>query len=60
MFDEGGFTDFKLTEIEGGYLLTINDDNNPQKADYKVTFVDREEETVILEKGQKQVTFQRK
>ena len=23
-------------------------------------FVDREEETVILEKGQKQVTFQRK
>ena len=60
MFDEGGFTDFKLTEIEGGYLFTINDDNNPQKADYKVTFVDREEETVILEKGQKQVTFQRK
>lgn len=60
MFDEGGFTDFKLTEIEGAYLLTINDDNNPQKADYKVTFVDREEETVILEKGQKQVTFQRK
>lgn len=60
MFDEGGFTDFKLTEIEGGYLLTINDDNNSQKADYKVTFVDREEETVILEKGQKQVTFQRK
>ena len=60
MFDEGGFTDFKLTETEGGYLLTINDDNNPQKADYKVTFVDREEETVILEKGQKQVTFQRK
>ena len=60
MFDEGGFTDFKLTEIEEGYLLTINDDNNPQKADYKVTFVDREEETVILEKGQKQVTFQRK
>ena len=60
MFDEGGFTDFKLTEIEGGYLLIINDDNNPQKADYKVTFVDREEETVILEKGQKQVTFQRK
>ena len=60
MFDEGGFTDFKLTEIEGGYLLTINDDNNPQNADYKVTFVDREEETVILEKGQKQVTFQRK
>ena len=60
MFDDGGFTDFKLTEIEGGYLLTINDDNNPQKADYKVTFVDREEETVILEKGQKQVTFQRK
>lgn len=60
MFDEGGFTDFKLTEIEGGYLLTINDDSNPQKADYKVTFVDREEETVILEKGQKQVTFQRK
>lgn len=60
MFDEGGFTDFKLTEVEDGYLLTINDDNNPQKADYKVTFVDREEETVILEKGQKQVTFQRK
>lgn len=60
MFDEGGFTDFKLTETEGGYLLTINDDNNPRKADYKVTFVDREEETVILEKGQKQVTFQRK
>lgn len=60
MFDEGGFTDFKLTEIEGGYLLTINHDNNPQKADYKVTFVDREEETVILEKSQKQVTFQRK
>ena len=60
MFDAGGFTDFKLTETEGGYLLTINDDNNPQKADYKVTFVDREEETVILEKGQKQVTFQRK
>ena len=60
MFDEGGFTDFKLTETEGGYLLTINDDNNPQKADYKVTLVDREEETVILEKGQKQVTFQRK
>ena len=60
MFDEGGFTDFKLTEIDEGYLLTINDDNNPQKADYKVTFVDREEETVILEKGQKQVTFQRK
>ena len=60
MFDDGGFTDFKLTETEGGYLLTINDDNNPQKADYKVTFVDREEETVILEKGQKQVTFQRK
>ena len=60
MFDEGGFTDFKLTETEGSYLLTINDDNNPQKADYKVTFVDREEETVILEKGQKQVTFQRK
>ena len=60
MFDEGGFTDFKLTETEGGYLLTINDDNNPQKADYKVTFVDREGETVILEKGQKQVTFQRK
>lgn len=60
MFDESGFTDFKLTETEEGYLLTINDDNNPQKADYKVTFVDREEETVILEKGQKQVAFQRK
>lgn len=60
MFDEGGFTDFEVKEIPDGYEVSVDDSLNTEKAEYKITFVDREEDTAILEKGQNKVVFERK
>ena len=58
MFDHGGYTDFEVQKVEGGYAVKIDDTHAPLKAEITISFMGRTPQKVQLEKGQKQVFFE--
>ena len=57
MFDEGGYTDFEVAKIEGGYVVKIDDTYAPIKAEITIDFVGNVCEKVLVKKGQNEVYF---
>ena len=57
MFDEGGYTDFSLEKVDGGYVFKIDDEFAPIGAEYTVDFMGKERQKITLKNGQKQVFF---
>ena len=57
MFDEGGYTDFEVAKIEGGYVVKIDDTYAPIKAEITIDFVGNICEKVLVKKGQNEVYF---
>ena len=59
MFDEGGYTDFEVCEVDDGYVVKIDDEFAPVKAEITVDFVGDKTQKVLLKKGQKEIFFKR-
>jgi alpha-glucosidase (family GH31 glycosyl hydrolase) len=59
MFDEGGYTDFEVCEVDEGYVVKIDDEFAPVKAEITVEFVGDKTQKVLLKKGQKEIFFKR-
>ncbi len=59
MFDEGGYTDFEVCEVDDGYVVKIDDEYAPVKAEITVEFVGDKTQKVLLKKGQKEIFFKR-
>jgi alpha-glucosidase (family GH31 glycosyl hydrolase) len=59
MFDEGGYTDFEVCEVDEGYAVKIDDEFAPVKAEITVEFVGDKTQKVLLKKGQKEIFFKR-
>lgn len=57
MFDEGGYTDFWVEKVDGGYVVKIDDTYAPIKAEITIDFVGNTREKVFLKKGQTEVYF---
>ena len=57
MFDEGGYTDFWVEKVDGGYVVKIDDTYAPIKAKITIDFVGNTREKVVLKKGQTEVYF---
>ena len=57
MFDEGGYTDFSVEKVDGGYVVKIDDTYAPVKAEIAIDFVGNTCQKVVLSKGQKEVFF---
>jgi alpha-glucosidase (family GH31 glycosyl hydrolase) len=57
MFDEGGYTDFSVEKVDGGYVVRIDDTYAPVKAEIAIDFVGNTRQKVVLSKGQKEVFF---
>ena len=57
MFDEGGYTDFWVEKVDGGYVVKIDDTYAPIKAKITIDFVGNTREKVFLKKGQTEVYF---
>ena len=55
MFDEGGYTDFSLEKVDGGYVFKIDDEFAPIGAEYTVDFMGKERQKITLKKGEKEV-----
>ena len=59
MFDEGGYTDFEVCEVDEGYVVKIDDEFAPVKAEITVEFVGDKTQKVLLKQGQKEIFFKR-